>query len=175
MKKKFDLKNNKPLAIALIASVLIVLIVLTIVLQRREKNRPLTQEEVEQAQEEILLNELAEGTEQERQQKYLSMFIENIENKNYSKAYSMLYQGFKDRYFRTEEEFENYCKEYFPEMISMEFRNIERLGNIYVLVENVSDALNGSKNNTKSMYFVIQEEGYNNFKLSFSVNSLKEV
>ena len=55
-------------------------------------------------------------------------------------------------------------------MASLDFTNIERNGDTYVLWVTITDVINGSKNDAgKEMNFVVRENEVNNIDLSFNV------
>lgn len=116
----------------------------------------------------IEITELSDMTEKERMERYVGSFLENIRNKKYENAYGMLYEDFKTRYFKTLEDFESYAKTKFSSRVSVEYTNIERNGEIYVLWVNLNNPLK-SKTEAKEMNFVIQENALGDFVLSFSV------
>lgn len=167
------LKGNKKIIIILII-VLIILLVVNIVINITNKNtEELSAEEISEKQEnEATISRLSEDNETDRAKQYLSSFIEEIEQRNWDKAYEMLYDEFKNNYFSEQSYFEEYCEKYFPNMMEVKVNNIERINNIYVLETTMNDLINGNKNSGKiGMYFVIQENDLNEFELSFSVNS----
>lgn len=112
-------------------------------------------------------------TEEQRMKYYMNEFFDKIENEEYDEAYNYLNQEFKNKYFKTLNDFKNYSEKNFDmTTMAVEFNNIERLGNpvtgnIYVLWVNLVNVLkNEDKEETN---FVILEKDYNNFELSFSV------
>lgn len=118
--------------------------------------------------EKMEITELNEMTEKERMERYVGKFLEAVRNEKYESAYGMLYGDFKDRYFQTVEDFESYAKTKFSSRVSVEYTNIERNGDIYVLWVNITNPLK-SKSEAKEINFVIQENALDDFVLSFSV------
>ena len=114
------------------------------------------------------LTTLNEMTERERMERYVGKFIEEVQNKNYKTAYEMLNDDFKSNFFQTLDIFEEYAKTKFPSRISVEYTNIERNGDIYVLWVNISNPLR-SKLEASETNFVIKENSLDNFELSFSI------
>ncbi len=123
---------------------------------------------VEEEVNNMVKNDLGEMGERDRMEYYVSSFMKAIENEEYQEAYDMLYDEFKQNYFKTLADFENYVKTKFPSMSSMEYTNIERNGTVYVLWVTISNPLSG-KDSEREMNFVIQENDLNDFDLSFSV------
>lgn len=132
----------------------------------------MTQEEInlviDEKMENLEIMELSELGERDRMERYLSSFVSAIESKEYEEAYEMLYDDFKNNYFPTLESFETYAKKTFPSLWALEYTNIERNGEVYVLWVTMSNAL-GSNDSEVEMNFVIRENELNDFDLSFSV------
>ena len=128
-------------------------------------------------------------SEQDRMRRYAIEFIDNLDNEEFDVAYGKLSEDFKKTYFPTQNEFEQYVRERIGTgELTINFRNIERLGNektgnLYVLWEDVYDVLgneyvqNLEENMTEeekeddsgNMNIVILEKDFNNYELSFSV------
>ena len=106
--------------------------------------------------------------ERDRIEYYASKFVSSIGNKSYEYAYSLLYDEYKERYFPTLEKFEEYAKTRLPSRLSLEYTNIERNGDVYVLWVTMYNPL-GSKDSSIEMNFVVKEIELNNFTMSFSV------
>lgn len=163
------IKKNKKNILILLIVILVVLIIINILISNKDKSTELTNEEIVQIQNESTVSKLSEWGEEDRIEYYATNFLRDLEYGNYTKAYSCLYEEFKKKYFPTEQEFEEYVKKYLPQEIITEYENIERLDNTYVLWLNVKDA-EGEKNDF-SLNIVIRENDYDDFDLSFSVNS----
>ncbi len=166
-------KNNKYIYLGI--GIVIILAIISFAIQKKEKvidYNTMTDEEVQIAIQEKIDNinkkNLSELGERDRMEYYVSTFIDAIENKQYEKAYDMLYIDFKNNYFPTLSSFEEYASTKFPKISSLEHTNIERNGDIYVLWVTLSDPLAG-KNAQVEMNFVVQENDLNDFVMSFSV------
>ena len=108
--------------------------------------------------------------ERDRMEYYVSNFITLVERKKYEEAYNLLYDDFKKNYFPTAGQFQSYAEKNFPSMASLDFTNIERNGDTYVLWLTITDVINGSKNDAgKEINFVVRENDVNDIDLSFSV------
>ncbi len=129
--------------------------------QKEEQNKKI--------EEDVVISKLAEMEERERMEFYVSKFIKEIEASNYENAYAMLYDVFKENYFPTITEFEDYAKKTFPKSMAVKHVNIERSSNTYVLYVEISDMLASKNSEGKEMNFVIREDELNKFELSFSV------
>lgn len=167
-------KNNTPIKIGIVVVIVIIFLIVLKVVSNKNKvdYSKLSDEElkvvVANKIDDINKNELGNLGERDRIEYYLSEFITAIENKNYETAYQMLYDEFKEKYFPSISDFEEYAKTKFPSMISLEHTNIERNGDTYILWITLSNPLAGKKSQ-KEMNFVIRENGLNDFELSFSV------
>lgn len=100
-----------------------------------------------------------------RMQFYVSKYISYIEAGDYESAYNLLYSEFKENYFETLDKFISYIKQKYPDIISLKYTNIQRLGEYYVLTVDFEDLVNNEKNYTQ--LFVVKENGFNDFVLSF--------
>jgi len=148
------------------------LIILNI--SRKHKNEQTLEINVEEYQNEDLANEnviamLQNMKERDRMEYYFNEFLNYIETENYEKAYNVLYDDFKENYFPTLKDFEEYIPTIFSDMVTIKHTNFERNGEVYVLWISLNDAINGKPGEEKEMNIVIKEEDYNNFVLSFSV------
>ena len=124
-------------------------------------------EEEKEAEEIATLKTLGE---RDRMERYFGKYIGYIEEEEYEKAYNLLYEEFKQNYFKTLDDYVKYIKETYPEMISVEYTNIERQGQYYVLFVDIVDLMATSGNENKiSQNTVIYETDYNEFYISFSL------
>ena len=99
---------------------------------------------------------------------YCGEYFKHLEHKEYDQAYALLYPEFKQNYFPTLEEYETYIKNNYPKSWALEYEDITRQGNIYVLKLKILDIL-GTKDNEKSQRIVIKENNYNDFVISFQL------
>ena len=128
----------------------------------------ITQETLENNEKEMKASMLKESNERERMQSYFSSFMTLIEDKKYEQAYAILYDEFKTNYFTTESKFKEYCDKKFNfQMFDIEYINIERNGDIYILWININDPVGDGE--TISLNAVIKENDFNDYVLSFSV------
>ena len=129
---------------------------------KNTKEIPKTDDEVKK-----YLSTLKEGN---RMEYYCGQFINCIDNEQYEKAYSLLYEEFKQNYFPTLEEFEKYAKEFYPKFFAVKYDDVERYDKMYVLRLRIVDyKASNSKEAEKVQRIVVQEYDYNNFAISFSV------
>lgn len=132
-----------------------------------EKNNETKNIEIPQTDDE-LKKYLSTLGERDRMEYYCGKYFKHIEKKEYEAAYNMLYTEFKQNYFPTIEEYEEYIDKTYPKYWALEYDDITRQGNIYVLRLKILDVL-GSKENEKIQRVVIKENNYNDFVLSFQV------
>ena len=169
------MKNNNKKIILCIIGVLLIIIVFLIVLLINQKRKNEIKPEIGQTELEIelknenIISNLQDRNERERMEYYFGEFLRYIENKEYDKAYTLLYDDFKANYFPTIEDFKQYASKMFSEMMDIKHENIERNGDVYVLWITINDAINGKPSDKKNMNIVIKENDYNDFVISFSV------
>ncbi len=168
------IKDSNKHAIIIIAGILIVVILVFLDLRGNKGTdySNLTQEEISVALEKEIndmeINTVASLNERDRIEYYVAKFVEAIEEKDYEKAYDMLYDDFKENYFPTLSSFEEYAESKFSKVLSLDHTNFERNGDYYILWITMSDPLSG-KNSGKDINFVVRENALNDFDLSFSV------
>lgn len=159
--------------ITIIAILLVVLFVFSVVKKATVNEKELTEEQkvqmAELKKEQAIIDELAGMTERARIEYYFGEFIRNIENEEYAKAYKVLNEDFKKNYFETQDDFIKYVSSRFPKEIAIEYNNIERNGNTYILWIKMTNALTVDKTSGNSMRAVVKENAVHDFELSFSV------
>ena len=169
MRKK---KSNMSTIIAVASVVVVIAIIISISRPKTVDYEDMTEEELQIAVQNKIdnmkVNELAGKGERERMEHYVKSFIDAVENKDYEEAYDMLYEDFKNNFFPKFDEFEKYAKSTFPSLCNIEYTNIERNGDVYVLWITLSDSLAG-KDSAIEMNFVVQENDLNDFVISFTV------
>ena len=171
MKKKED---NRIILVLIGILAILLIVLLSLKIKYREPDiSELTPEEVDLAIEseinDIEVQKLSSMEEDERIKSYASRFMESVDNEDYTGAYEMLYEDFKTNYFPTLESFEKYAKETFPQVMSLEYTNMERNGNVYVLWVTMYDYMRPGAEGVE-LNLVIRENELNNYELSFSAN-----
>lgn len=132
------------------------------------EEKQLTKEEIEENTNELEIADLKDKDERTRIQQYCGKFLKYIENKEYDKAYELLYSDFKNNYFKTVEDLKKYAEEKFPQtLIAVEYNNIERQGQYYILFTTIKAPLNVEY--SMDQKFILVENGFNDFKISFDV------
>lgn len=115
-------------------------------------------------------DKIASLTERQRMQTYFGTYISYVESGDYQSAYDLLYDGFKQNYFPTIEDFTAYAQSHYPSNIVVEYTNIEREGTLFILTLKIKDAFNdNTQTDATETQVVVMENGINDFKLSFAV------
>lgn len=145
-------------------------------IKQAEMESTVTAEVIEQDKEKAVMSRLENMGEQQRMQYYYGMFLRNIKSGNYEDAYDVLYDEYKKNYFPTLETFKKYMDLRYTSNMTAQYTNMERNGDIYVLwvtladlskKEVFPDGIEGY--DTFSINVVIQEYGFNDYKMSFSI------
>ena len=170
MKQKQD---NKLIFFGFIVVILLGILAISTIPKKEVVNyNEVSQEEFEEIVGEnvnkLELNRLKNMGERERMEYYVSKFITSIGNKSYEYAYSLLYDEYKEKYFPTLEKFEEYVQTKLPSRLSVEYTNIERNGEIYVLWVTLKNPV-GTEQTEVEMNFIVKENALNDFVMSFSV------
>lgn len=183
MAKKKTINQNE-LVMKVIVAVLIVIILLIIGLisklikasQTIEEEKTttsavvVTPETVQEEEDRTELELLQSMNERNRIEYYITKFINYAENGEYEKAYVLLNKQYRETYFPTESSFRDYASQTFSKMLDVEYVNFERNGYIYVSWVSLADSINGSPDDKKEFNFVVKENDFNDFELSFSKN-----
>lgn len=160
--------------ILIITLLITIVIVLTIVIKSLEKKSIQKEvinngKNVTDIKQDDSDNELKDMSERQRMEFYFSEFMDYIENGKYQEAYNLLYPEFKENYFKTLDDFKKYVNKLYPEFVSFSYNDIERQGNIYVLMITVINPYLNKIEAKKSQRIVIKENNFNDFVLSFQV------
>lgn len=185
-------KKNKNLDIIILIILILFLIIFNLILyvikimkpQQEEESSNSSHEQIEQFTKNIVnqypsnvpttdaeiiayLQTLKEG---DRIAYYCGQFIRYVDEEDYEKAYNLLYDEFKENYFPTQEDFEKYCKEFYPRFFGVIYDDIDRYAeNTYVFRLIIVDYKSPNKESEKIQRVVIREYDYNNFKVSIQV------
>ena len=178
IKKKFEVLD------VILVLIILVLIIISLVIVAKQNAKTENEQSTYQFQikqedkkdekhqvartDEEIIKKLSTQGERDRMEYYCGEYMKHIENEEYEKAYNMLYSEFKQKYFPTVEEFEEYVKKTYPKYFSLDYDDITRQGDIYVLRLKIFDTL-GNKNDEKVQRVVIKESNYNDYVISFQV------
>ncbi len=135
-----------------------------------EENEVEEEEEVKQQTEEERLLELKSMSEADRIYEYFSEYMRCIDLEDYEKAYSYLYPEFKQNYFPEQTQFEEYAKKAYPQYLGIQYEDIDRQGTYYILTVYIYDALADVIETYVEQKFVIYENTFGEFVLSFQVS-----
>ena len=117
-----------------------------------------------------LISKLKRATESERIRTYLGIYFKYLENEDYESAYNLLYDEFKQNYFPTFEDYKKYIKECnYPELLSIDYKNIMTQGYYYIVTVGIGDLLSKSNTTNYEMKFIVKENDYNDFYISFQM------
>ena len=165
------MKNKKTILTIMVICIILAVIMTLIILSIKKDNKPepnvTPSNHIETAEEKNTreIEELKGMGETSRMQFYVSKYISYLEEGDYESAYNLLYDEFKQNYFKTQEEFTTYVKNKYSDIITLDYEKTERLGPYYVVTVNFKDLINDTKNYTQ--LFVLKENGFNDFVLSF--------
>lgn len=133
-----------------------------------EKNENEIYDETAQNTTKITQEKITNMAENSRIQTYFGEFIEKIDNANYADAYNMLNEEYKNKYFPSQSDFENYIKSTYPQgNLAVKYNDFDRKGDIYTLDVTIFSITNANANKLNQT-IVIRENGTNDFKISFS-------
>lgn len=175
-------KNNQLSLLVIVLGVLLLIIILNLIFSKSSKNKnsetkienivgiSVEEQAIEDDADKLELEKVKAMSERTRIEYYVAKYIRLIEDGDYDKAYSLLNVDYKKNYFNTKSEFEEYCKSNFSKMQDVQYNNFERNGDLYVIWITVTDTINGRQNAGKEMSFVIKENTFNDYELSFSKN-----
>ena len=181
--KKFQSKVEKIDIILVLVILILVILVLVVVTKyfgnkkaQQSTPNPITVQEEDNRTSKIQnpttdedkIKYLATLNERDRIDYYCWEYLNNIQEGDYASAYSLLYDEFKQSYFPTVEKFEEYAKTIYPYNFAVEYDDISRQGDIYVVRIIIEDIM-GSRENEKVQRLVVKENDYNNFAISFQV------
>lgn len=175
------MNKNIKIVIMLIAVLIIIALVLIISInildsrkndktvgQTEETTNVISEEELDKARDEVVSTK----NETSRIKTYLGQYFSYIEGKDYQKAYDVLFDNFKNNYFTSLEQFEQYIEYKYPKNIVLNYTKVDRQGNIFIITVEIINGLDIT--NKFEQRFVIQENELNNFNISFQVENSEE-
>ena len=118
---------------------------------------------------EVFTNKYIKSTDEEKVQMNIDKFIQMINRHDYRTSYNCIADSFKNNYFKTQEEFQNYIENNFYSYNKFEFKSCEKkAADIYVCKVQLTDYMN--ENSEIKEINVIMQLGDNlNFKMSFGM------
>lgn len=110
------------------------------------------------------------ATNEQKIQMNVDKFIQMINRQDYKTSYALIDDGFKNNYFKTNEEFEEFIKNKFFLYNSISFKSIEDKGNnTYVVNVKISDITEENPENNE-MTIIIQLKDDMNFIIAFGMD-----
>lgn len=118
---------------------------------------------------EVFTNKYIKSTDEEKVQMNIDKFIQMINRHDYITSYNCIADSFKNNYFKTQEEFQNYIENNFYSYNKFEFKSCEKkAADIYVCKVQLTDYMN--ENSEIKEINVIMQLGDNlDFKMSFGM------
>lgn len=115
------------------------------------------------------IKEYEKATDEKKVQMNIDKFIQMINRHDYISSYNCISEGFRNNYFSTQEDFENYIKSNFFEYNNFEFKSYEKKGsNIYVYTIQLTD-LTGESSDLKEIDIIMKLNEDYNFEMSFGM------
>lgn len=172
-------KKTDPMILVIVLVALLLIVIFCIISSRKNNvtyerssanvvGIEVTDNSIDELEDKTELDRVKSMNERTRIEYYVSKYIKLIENGEYETAYSFLNSDYKNNYFKSLREFEEYCKNNFSSMQDVKYENFERNGDVYVLWVTLEDTINGRQNAGKDMNFVVKENGFNDYEISFS-------
>lgn len=110
-----------------------------------------------------------ESNDIERVQLNVDKFVKMINSHDYINIYDYLSEGFKENYFRTENEFEEYIKSIFYRYNKVTYKDVTKKGSdIYTATIQIED-FTGENSEIKEFNIIIQLIDETNFVMSFEI------
>lgn len=134
-----------------------------------EKPKDTTEKASYDSSKEEVIKYLSGLGEYDRMKYYCGEYIKLLKHQEYEKAYSLLYDEFKQNYFPTYDEYVQYVKSFYPSLFAVKYDDISRQGDLYILRLKIIDAHSSNENNEVVQRFVFKENDYDDFVLSFQV------
>lgn len=106
------------------------------------------------------------ASEQEKVAMNINKFVEAINAKDYTYAYSKIADSFKNNYFKTQKSFEDYIKTHFYERNTITFNNFKNQANTYIYTTIITDKATNQK---KEQNFIVRLKEGTDFEMSFEV------
>lgn len=165
--KKSKKDRKKLIKIAIILCIGLIICLLLFLAFLKKDNQPEEKIVTTEEKQESVTNYVRNKSEKERMQIYLSEYLQYIEQREYDLAYNVLYPEFKENYFITKENYIYYVQENYSDLIMVDYENIERQGNYYILTVVITNLDNTGSSKTQK--FILFEKGLNDYYLSFQV------
>lgn len=118
---------------------------------------------------EVFTNKYIKSTDEEKAQMNIDKFIQMINRHDYRTSYNCIADSFKNNYFKTQEEFQNYIENNFYSYNKFEFKSCEKkAADIYVCKVQLTDYMNENLE-IKEINVIMQLGDNLDFKMSFGM------
>ena len=117
---------------------------------------------------EKFLKEYNNGNASKKVQLNIDKFIKMINAKDYKNSYDLLYDGFKNNYFQTEDAYKQYIKNNLFEYNTVTYDKFSNEGETYIYELTVSNKT-GNSQDTKKMTVIMKLNEGTDFIMSFSI------
>lgn len=112
------------------------------------------------------VNKYEKSTDEQKASMHVQTFIEMINTKDYTAAYNVLAQGFKQNYFKDEDTFKKFIESTFFECNKIKSVSAEKKDNYYVITVTIQDYKDLNKE-LKPINFIVNLKENMKFELSF--------
>ena len=99
----------------------------------------------------------------------IQKFMDMINNHDYKSAYNVLNKEFKDKYFKTEEDFKQYIKNTYFEINRLGLKEFTDENGVYVYTGIMRDSMSDDVEYGKDMNIVMRLKSGTEFEMSFEV------
>ena len=117
---------------------------------------------------EKFIKEYNSGNESKKVQLNIDKFIKMINAKDYKNSYALLYDEFKNNYFKTEDVYKQYIKNNLFEYNTVTYDKFSNEGDTYIYELTVSDKT-GTISGTKKLTIIMKLKQGTDFVMSFSI------
>lgn len=167
-------KRIKTIILIIIVLILIAINIYIFIIHNKTNKEVASENQIEEnltnevSSSNLLEQKISTMSERSRMQTYIGQFILLLSKKDYDGAYAKLNPDFKTNYFPTVDKFKEYIIQKYPKTISINYTNIERQGQFFIVTLEISDSFS-SDYTTITQRYVIEEKGNNNYLISFQV------
>lgn len=158
------MKNKNKLLIIIFILIVIVVILMLVLKNKKQSNIVAEPEEQIEVPNALNPDELTTMGEKERVKFYFTEYINNITDNKLEDAYNMLYDEFKNTYFKSLADYKAYIDTKYPDILLVNYDEIQREGYYYIITADIIDGMTDEKFTQK---FVLREYDFNNFVISF--------
>lgn len=111
--------------------------------------------------------EYQSATEQEKVAMNIDKFVQMLNNRDYKAAYTVLNDAFKQNYFKTQDDFENYMRQILPSHYKLEFGDFTNENQTFIQKIKLIDIAN--EQNVIEKNIIMRLDSGENFVMSFNI------